>query len=182
MTFVIGCQSTTNTQSVTSSSASASSSAGPSRLVEVKEITPTYRIDLGDQRRLAGLADAIFVGTVKEKQDTIFRHANIAYTKFTVNIMLVLKGGASGAVTVEQQGGFDAKSNTRYIVKGDRPLATGGAYIFVAMHREKENTYNVINMYGDIPLTDAEASAATSENPPVAIVKMRDSIANQIPS
>ncbi|MGH3726795.1 MAG: hypothetical protein ACRDUS_22020 [Mycobacterium sp.] len=181
-TFVIGCQSAVDTQSPTSSPVPTSPLTGPSGLVVVKEITPTYSTDLSDQRRLAGLADAIFVGTVKEKQGVTLRRVNIAYTRFIVNVALSLKGDASGAVAVEQQGGFDTKSNTRYIVKGDRPLETNDTYIFAAMYREKENTYNVINVYGDIPLTDTEAGAINSGNPPAAIVRMRDSVANQIPS
>ncbi|WP_131822610.1 hypothetical protein [Mycobacteroides chelonae] len=177
-----GCQEADDVTTSNSLPTPASSPAVLPGLVVVKEVTPTYGSDLTDQRRLAGLADAIFVGEVKEVRGVILRHADIAYTKFLVNVKLGLKGGVSGVVTVEQQGGFDAKSNTRYIVKGDRPLEVGGIYILAVMHREKENTYNVINLYGDTLLTGADASAVTSDEPPVAVVKMRDAIANQIPS
>lgn len=155
---------------------------GPSRPPIFRESEPRYTTDVTDQRRLAGLADTIFVGTVTGNNGIRFRHEIIAVTRFSVNVVQALKGNASGVVAVEQEGGHDPQTNITYTIKGDRSLAVGASYLFATIMRPKEAVYSVISIYGDTPLTRQEVAAATTNSPPAAVVRMRESISHQIPS
>lgn len=146
----------------------------------VKEVVPHYPFDIGDKRRLAGIADNIFIGKVDSKIDTALHENGIAYTKFAVDVVGNMKGNASGMVIAEQQGGHYSRTNTIYTVKGDRILSVGNNYLFVATFESRARIYNIVNGYGDIPLTSGEVSAYLAGNPPRSVIDMRDAVANQI--
>lgn len=185
---VTSCSSETTSHPSTSASSTfprssiAAPTVVPSRPPIFRESEPRYTTDVTDQRRLAGLADTIFVGTVTGNNGIRFRHEIIAVTRFSVNVVQALKGNASGVVAVEQEGGHDPQTNITYTIKGDRALAVGASYLFATIMRPKEAVYSVISIYGDTPLTRQEVAAVTTNSPPGAVVRMRESISHQIPS
>jgi len=144
-------------------------------------VVPYYASDVKDPRRLAGLADAVFVGTVSEQAGFKIRHGQ-ATTHFKVKVLQALKGTPAGEVVVEQEGGRDEKRNITYVVKGDRTLETGTSYILSTKFRDTENIYGVIPVYGNTRLTPDQASELSAGGTPKPVAEMRDSIAHQIPS
>ncbi|WP_131822168.1 hypothetical protein [Mycobacteroides saopaulense] len=147
----------------------------------IREVVPYYAADVRDLRRLAGLAESVFVGTVSEQSGVIIRYGQ-ANTQFKVKVLQPLKGTAANDVTVEQEGGHDEKRNTTYIIKDDTPLKAGGTYLFAATFRENEHVYSIIPVYGNIPLTTEQTSELQSGSPPQPITDMREAVAHQIPS
>ncbi|SEA29802.1 hypothetical protein SAMN04488580_102287 [Mycobacterium sp. 283mftsu] len=142
---------------------------------------PHYATDVTDLRRLAGLADAVFIGTVSEQAGTFVRsgHTN---TQFKVKVQLALKGSPAGDVVVEQEGGHDPVKNVTYVVKGDAPLEPGTTYALYAMYRGKENLYSIIPAHGDARLTAEEAKELSAGTTPKPVADMREAVAHQIPS
>jgi len=132
-------------------------------------------------RRLAGLADAVFVGTVSEQDGTFVRYGH-TNTRFKVKVQLVLKGSPATDVIVEQEGGRDLVKNITYVVKGDTPLEAGATYVLSAMYRENENLYSIIPIYGNARLTDEEAKELAAGKSPKPVADMREAIAHQIAS
>jgi len=168
----------TSTASTTSSPPSATvpvTSAG------IREVVPHYATDVTDLRRLAGLADAVFVGTVSEQDGTFVRYGH-TNTRFKVKVQLVLKGSPATDVIVEQEGGRDLVKNITYVVKGDTPLEAGATYVLSAMYRENENLYSIIPIYGNARLTDEEAKELAAGKSPKPVADMREAIAHQIAS
>ncbi|MFD6196546.1 hypothetical protein ACFWE3_07550 [Mycobacteriaceae bacterium NPDC060252] len=132
-------------------------------------------------RRLAGLANAVFVGTVSEQSGVIIRYQQ-ANTQFKVKVLQSLKGAAEGGIIVEQEGGHDDNNNTTYIVKGDAALTVGSTYLFAATYRDNEHVYSIIPVYGDTLLTTEQTSELRAGKTPQPIADMRDAVAHQIPS
>jgi hypothetical protein len=142
---------------------------------------PHYATDVTDLRRLAGLADAVFVGTVSGQDGTFVRYGHTS-TRFKVKVQLVLKGSPPSDVIVEQEGGRDPVKNIIYVVKGDTPLEAGATYVLSAMYREKENLYSIIPICGNARLTDDEAQGLSAGKSPKPVADVREAIAHQIPS
>ncbi|WP_423488721.1 hypothetical protein [Mycobacteroides sp. PCS013] len=169
---------TTQVEPITTSSvASAPAADFPS----IREVVPHYATDVRDLRRLAGLAEAVFAGTVSEQSGVIIRYGQ-ANTQFKVNVLQALKGTPANTVTVEQEGGRDEKKNTTYIIKDDTPLKVGGTYLFAATYRENERVYGIIPVYGNTPLTDEQTSELQAGKTPQPVTEMRGAVAHQIPS
>ncbi len=157
------------------------SSTAPADSPTIREVVPHYASDLKDLRRLAGLADAVFIGTVSEQAGTFVRYGH-TNTRFKVKVQLALKGSPATEVVVEQEGGHDPVKNTTYIVKGDTPLEAGTTYALSAMYRGNENIYSVIPIYGDARLTGEEAKELSAGATPKPVADMREAVAHQIPS
>lgn len=156
-----------------------SSSTVPTASPTIREVVPYYAADLTDARRLAGLADAVFVGTVSEQSDITVRYGQVN-TRFKVKVKLALKGSPAGEVVVEQEGGRDSVKNIIYIVKGDAPLEVGATYVFSAMYRDKENLYSIIPVYGNTRLTAEENKQLSAGTTPKRVADVRDAVAHQI--
>ncbi|TDZ94474.1 hypothetical protein CCUG62472_02669 [Mycobacteroides salmoniphilum] len=181
-----GNDSTTNdhsakTTEVAPITTSAVSSAPIRDVPSLREVVPYYATDVKDLRRLAGLANAVFVGSVSEQSGVIIRYQQ-ANTQFKVKVLQALKGAPAGDVIVEQEGGHDDKKNITYIVKGDAPLVIGSTYLFAATYRDNEHLYSIIPVYGDTLLTAEQASELQAGKAPQPVEDMRDAVAHQIPS
>ncbi|MBA0048522.1 hypothetical protein [Mycobacteroides sp. LB1] len=147
----------------------------------LREVVPYYATDIKDLRRLAGLANAVFVGTVSEQSGVIIRYGQ-ANTQFKVKVLQALKGTPASDVVVEQEGGHNDKNNITYIVKGDTPLTVGSTYLFAATYRGDEHIYSIIPVYGDTLLTAEQTSDLQAGKTPQLLADMRDAVAHQIPS
>lgn len=187
-----GSEPATKDHSPQSSTASQQSSASPQSsptaaptpfdtVPTLREVVPYYATDIKDLRRLAGLANAVFVGTVSEQSGVIIRYGQ-ANTQFKVKVLQALKGTPASDVVVEQEGGHNDKNNITYIVKGDTPLTVGSTYLFAATYRGDEHIYSIIPVYGDTLLTAEQTSDLQAGKTPQLLADMRDAVAHQIPS
>ena len=166
-----------------SASLEASMSENPQQTAEAivapsANFTPDYVTDVQDQRRLAGLADAIFVGEVLEQIGTKSITEGIPETQFRVQVVESLKGDLSGQVTVNQA-----------MIDGDTPIAPGTSYIFSTLSLPSENWHTIVPNVGRIDLSPDDAhkvengaqSRSANTDEPESVRNMKDSIANEIP-
>lgn len=147
-----------------------------------------FAFDIDDQRKVAGGADAVFVGTVLEQLSSVSRMEPFPETQFSVHVNSVLKGDVTGDITVSQQGGFDPATNTLLLMEDDPLLEVGSAYIFSTNLDPASGWHNVTVLAGHIPVS--VDSAERMENGPAArgavvdepapVAEMRESIENQI--
>ncbi|WP_067990909.1 hypothetical protein [Nocardia pseudobrasiliensis] len=148
---------------------------------------PSWAFDPGDQRQLAGWADAIFVGTVVEKSGTDTRMSTLPETQFRVTMIKALKGELPDSVTVNQQGGYVTGKGELVLVDNDPLISAGKSYLFATRFLPEKNWYTVAPRIGDVELTPAELQAVQSSlrnrstAEPETLQRMRDSIAHQIP-
>lgn len=155
--------------------------------VHTTVMEPSWAFDPGDQRQLAGWADAIFVGTVADKSGTDTRMPTLPETQFRVTMIQALKGEPPDSVTVNQQGGYVAGKAELVLVDHDPLISAGKSYLFAARYLPEKNWYTIAPRIGDVELTPAELQAVESSlrdrntAEPDTIQRMRDSIANQIP-
>lgn len=168
--------------------------SGPERPEVPKESSQTvsaeamFAFDIDDQRKVAGGADSVFVGTVLDQPSAISRMEPFPETQFTVHVNSVLKGDISGDVTVSQQGGFDAGTNTLLLMEDDPLLEVGSAYVLSTNLDPASGWHNVTILAGHVPVP--VDSAERMENAPAArgavidepgpVTEMRESIVNQI--
>ncbi|MCM6772009.1 hypothetical protein NDR87_03050 [Nocardia sp. CDC159] len=154
--------------------------------VQTRVVEPSWAFDPGDQRQLAGWADAVFVGTVMEKSGTDSRMPALPETQFRVKVVETLKGNPTESVTVNQQGGYVAGKGELVLVYNDQMISVGKSYLFATRYLAEKNWYTVAPRIGDVELTPAELQAVesslrTRSSEPEIVRRMRDSITNQVP-
>jgi hypothetical protein len=129
---------------------------GPSA---VKRMHASWVTDFSDRRRLAGFADAVFIGRV----DAVGGAKSLSTapeTQFSVKVQRTLKGTVKGSVVVNQEGGKDPRDGSTLLYEDDQLLQAGHTYVFAARFNKAENWYTVIPVWGNIDLTDLPNSEA----------------------
>lgn len=106
--------------------------------------------NFADRETAFAWADNVFVGTVL---DEIGPQAPdpIPQTLFVVAVHETLKGSLSGAVFVDQAGGFDDRGN-EVRPDGDPPLQLGARYMFVTKTHRNGWWHTPIPRHGDVNL------------------------------
>jgi hypothetical protein len=136
--------------------------------------------DMSDDRRLVGFADNVFVGRVVSRQgQTMLR--GLPETQWTVEVSKVYKN-TSGLVagtklTVNQQGGYDERSNTLMLFDNDSLLAVEGDYLFATRTNKEHGWHTLVPVYGDLPLWNIKGAAALSDFD----VRWQRAVSEQIP-
>ncbi|MGF0316492.1 hypothetical protein ACQR3Z_11495 [Nocardia fluminea] len=141
-----------------------------------------------DQRKVAGAATTVIVGTVTEQLPSKSRMGEIPETQFKVKVNSALKGDANCDVIVSQQGGFDPKTNTVILIENDPLIEVGSAYVFSTVFDPAVGWYGITPVVGHEEISVEEArrveidpNARVPRLPdPPAVSRMRDSIANQV--
>lgn len=141
---------------------------------ELHRMRASYVIDVGDDRKLAGWADAIFIGKVLENKHEEYPAGEIPYTRFRVNVEAVLKGQVPDQVDVLQDGGYSRDGSELYLFQGDQRLGVGSTYLFVGKFDAKLQAYNLVSKYGDIPVTSEDLRNRLVE-------RFRAAVRDQIP-
>jgi hypothetical protein len=169
------------------SACSGTSPAEPAPITSPAQTTrhaeASFITDIADQRKLAGIADNIFTGTVIEQVGTKTLDDAPA-TQFTVEVGENLKGELAGQIVVNQNSGVNLATNELILLEGDPLLTPGQAYLFATRYETSEDWNTVVPNFGKIPLSPDEARAAedpTGSETPDAVAQMLDSIANQEP-
>ncbi|MBA4496085.1 hypothetical protein ACFO25_16495 [Paenactinomyces guangxiensis] len=106
--------------------------------------------DLNDPRKLAGLAENIFVGKVISQAGTKSL-SQLPETQFNVEVIQNIKGNLSGTVLVNQQGGYN-QDQELVLVENDPLLKPGHTYLFSTRYLQQEDWHTVIPIHGDVPL------------------------------
>jgi hypothetical protein len=133
---------------------------GPSA---VKRMHGSFVTDFSDRRRLAGFADAVFIGRV----GTVTGAKSLSMTpetQFSVTVQRTLKGTVQGSVVVNQEGGQDPRDGSTILFEDDRLLQAGHTYAFAARFNKTENWYTLVPVWGNIDLTDLPDSEANRAN------------------
>lgn len=142
-------------------------SSGASPHLEISYVT-----DFRDDRRLAGFADDVFVGTVVA-QSGAAPSGRIPQTQFSVRVGQALKGDLSGTVVVNQQGGAVADERKFVSMEGDPMLVPGATYLF-ATRRSASFGNTLVPVFGDLRVTGAAEQAAL-------VARFTTAVAQQIP-
>jgi hypothetical protein len=125
----------------------------------VKHMYASFVTDFSDRRRLAGFADAVFIGRVDAVAGT--KSPSMApETQFSVQVQRTLKGAVKGSVVVNQEGGKDPGDGSTILYEDDQLLQPGHAYVFAARFNRTENWYTVVPVWGNIDLTELSNSEA----------------------
>lgn len=113
----------------------------------------SYATDISDPRKLSGIVDNIFVGTVIKQERTFSRVGNDVWTLFSVQVEENIKGSVDGIVTVNQEGGFDARNSRTVLVDGDSLLISGETYLFATRFHPDGKWHTLAPVYGDVLIT-----------------------------
>lgn len=119
----------------------------PSSPDKIVYSSPTYVTDISDDRKLSGIAQNVFIGEVKAQVGNK-KLDSFPESQFKVEVIQNIKGSLTGAVTVNQQGGFSG--NTLMLMQGDKLLEVGKTYLFATLQNKEQNWYTLIPVYGDI--------------------------------
>lgn len=107
----------------------------------------TYAIDYDNMEAVVGDADYVFVGTITNEKNTVYKNAveiedengvivevSSPYTNYEVDVVKNIKGNLTTEETVQlQKSGGISKDRTEYVLyEEDRLPVVGGTYIFFA--------------------------------------------------
>lgn len=141
------------------------------------KLVTSFAFYVSDDRKLVGHADDVFVGLVlrqagEEGLPTSEPGMEMAQTQFSVELLENIKGELSGAVTVNQLGGYEEHTADRdypehgvekgelvreLILVDDNPLLEPGRQYLFATNPEygKEWHQIVAQGFGNLPIEDA---------------------------
>jgi hypothetical protein len=104
--------------------------------------------DLSDDRKLVGLAENVFVGTVVREHGATVGEP-FPETQYDVKVVRAVKGSLRGEVVVSQQGGLDEDGVT-VTVDHDAPLEPGRTYLFASRTNTTTGWHTLIPHYGTL--------------------------------
>ena len=113
--------------------------------------------NLADDRRLAGIAENVFVGRVDEVLRV--REGTVPETEYRVTVLASIKGTLSESVVVNQEGGY-LSDGSAVIMEGDRLLERGASYLFATRRHPDLGFHTLVPRYGDLRM-DGRAEQAT---------------------
>lgn len=116
---------------------------------DVTYIHSTFVTDLSDDRKLAGLANNVFIGKVISKAGDK-KLDIIPETQFNVQVLENIKGSLKENIMVNQQGGYDSGNDKKLVLmENDKMIEPGKVYLFATRYNVDENWYTLIPEYGD---------------------------------
>jgi hypothetical protein len=123
----------------------------------------SYVTDVSDPRKLIGLADNAFIGTVKSSGKTHYiGSTKIPSTLYSVEIDENIKGKLFGLVTINQDGGV-TEDNNKILLNGDELLEAGRQYLF-ATRKDASGRWNtLIPIYGDLLIDNQDTYVKIKE-------------------
>ena len=142
--------------------------------------------DLRDDRKLAGIADNVFIGRVKEKLWEITLHGT-PKTYFSVEVLESLKGSMPAVVKIRDDGSTTVENSGVWIFHDDLVLPQPGkSYMFATLHNEEKDVHVVASGgYGRVEIAGSESLNAqevlTSEPANELRTRFADAIENEIP-
>lgn len=110
-------------------------------------------IDPKDERQIVGGSTDVFFGRVVEQvgsegAPTAKPGAEQPMTQYAVEVTEVIKGDASGTVTINQLGGYvdDGHENHRHLdlIEGDSLMEPGQEYLFSTNYVEEKDWYQIV--------------------------------------
>lgn len=119
----------------------------PSSPSKIVYISPSHVTDVSNDRKLAGIADNLFVGEVKAQLGNK-KLDKVPESQFKVEVIQNIKGTLNGVVTVNQQGGND--DGSLILVEGDSLLEVGKTYLFATRVNQEQKWNTLVPVYGDI--------------------------------
>ena len=110
---------------------------------------PVYAFDPSDDRALAAYATDIFVGHVLGQTGSVGAPTSVPgqelpQTQFAVAVRHVVKGAASGVVTVNQIGGLDQQTERLTLFEGDALLRPGASELFLVVRVPERGWYQMV--------------------------------------
>lgn len=136
----------------------------------------TYAIDYNNLEAVVGDADYVFVGTVSDQENTIFKNPveivdkegkfkeeTSPYTNYTVDVVENIKGNLTmeETVPIQKTGGL-SKDKSEYIVyEGDELPVVGETYIFFA-YAQPDGSLLLSGPVSNIRLKENNADAVDS--------------------
>lgn len=118
-----------------------------------RRVQVNFPINIANRQRLAGFADAVFVGKVESVTPGEERYGT-PWTAARVKVQKRLKGNPPDTANVEQQGGSDRSTGRLVLVEGDSLIQQGDTYIVAARASKERGSFVVVPVYG---LTRLEA-------------------------
>ena len=115
-------------------------------------------IDLRDDRKLAGIADNVFIGRVTKKLGRRTDRYGFRETHFRVEVLESLKGPLPATVRIIDNGSTTDENGGIWIFEDALVLPEPGkSYLFVTLHDEENDTHTVISGgYGRIEIAGSE--------------------------
>ncbi|MGL4298569.1 MAG: hypothetical protein ACRCW4_05785, partial [Candidatus Neomicrothrix subdominans] len=106
---------------------------------QVRRVEVSFVTDISDQRKLAGLADDVFIARINGEKSKKRIDKELPETQYSATIIDSLKGNLSGEVVMNQQGGLDEEHHELVIFEGDELVKVGSVYLFATLRNETEN-------------------------------------------
>jgi len=126
----------------------------PSTQPQERTMEASFVTDVSDDRKLAGIAQNIFIGKVVSEAGTK-KLGRTPETQFNVEVVENIKGNLSGTVVVNQQGGYENKEKkNKVLVEGDDLLEPGKVYLFATRFHEGEKWHALVPVAGDVLIKD----------------------------
>src|SRR5829696_8054587 len=110
---------------------------------------PIYELDPTDDRALATYATDIFIGRVRDQTGaagapTSAPGQELPQSQFAVEVLQLVKGQATGLVTVNQVGGLDQQAHQILLLEGDALLRPGATELFLAVSIPERGWYQIV--------------------------------------
>lgn len=136
-----------------------------------REIHLQYVADFSDNKVLMGASHNVFVGKVLKQTGNLDTGIG-PETQYSVEVIYNIKGDLTGAVTVNQQGGY--KNGVLYLVhngdvlvegteNADALLKTGSTYLFTSRYDDKHGWHMLISHPNGRKLISQDSSLSTSQ-------------------
>jgi len=120
-----------------------------SDISDITYIHSTLVTDLSDDRKLAGIANNVFIGKVISKVGDK-KLDIIPETQFNVQVLENIKGNLKGNIMVNQQGGYEGGNDKKLVLmENDKMIEPGKVYLFATRYNVAEKWYTLIPEYGD---------------------------------
>jgi hypothetical protein len=109
---------------------------------------PAYELDPTDDRALAAYATDIFIGRVRNQTGaagapTSAPGQELPQSQFAVEVVHLIKGQATGVVTVNQVGGVDRQAHQIMLLEGDALLRPGASELFLVVSVPERGWYQI---------------------------------------
>ena len=119
---------------------------------DIKYVKSTFVTDLGDDRKLAGISDNIFIGKVISKAGDK-KIDVMPETQFNVQVIENIKGNLNENIIVNQQGGNEGGNDNKIVLfENDKMIEPGKVYLVATRYNDAEKWHTLIPVYGDVAI------------------------------
>ena len=146
--------------------------------------SPSYAVDVTNDRELVGLAHDVFFGKVTDKQGQTLNRG-FPETQFSVRVLDPIKGNLSGDIQVNQHGGRDLSGRNFRMSDDPDLLSVGSTYLFVTRTNSGLGWRTVLSGRGkiklDVPADASDYDILKSLEADKLRIRFIDAVENQIP-